>query len=365
MLRKNYITKCILTLCLLLVYSISYADHTHETQIVKKILPSVVEVASYKNEQNTPGQMPMFPPPLPGMQKPKPNDPKGQPTHMGSGFVISSDGYIVTNAHVINNIIDGGKAIITFKNDDRYDADLINYDEESDIALLKIIDVEPGKTFPYVRWGDTPELGEKVIAIGSPMNQSFTVTFGNVSFLNRFVPSSPSFVPFIQTDAAINPGNSGGPLFNVNGELVGINTMIISPSAGRGQAGSVGIGFAIDGNYAQTVIKLLKTGNKIERPFLGVSYRPVKKEELDFSRYNKKSAFIMDVVPDSPAFGVFKRGDIILQLNAKNVDWRMLASQIKSSIIGSTAKFNVLRDKLMIQLEVILRPKQEKPVRNQ
>jgi len=360
---KSQITKYLLTLCLVLVYSISHADHTHETQIVKKILPSVVEVIALKTEETTPGQMPMFPPPIPGLpQAPQQRQPKQEPTHMGSGFVISSDGYVVTNAHVINNIIDGGKAVIKFKNDEEYEANLVNYDEESDIALLKINNAEVGKVFPAASWGITPELGEQAIAIGSPMNQSFTVTFGHVSYLNRFVPSSPSFVPFIQTDAAINPGNSGGPLFNINGELIGINTMIISLTTSRGQAGSVGIGFAIDGNYAQTVIELLKTGQKIQRPFLGVSYRPVKKEELDFTRYNKKSAFIMDVVPDSPAFGIFKSGDIVLQLNAEDVDWRMLASQIKSSIIGSTAHFKVLRDKLLIQLEVILRPKSENPL---
>ena len=277
-------------------------------------------------------------------------DPKQDPQHLGSGFVISSDGYILTNAHVVNNIFDGGIIRIVFYDDNSYEAKLINYDEQSDIALLKITNAEFGKVFDFVTWGETPELGDDVIAIGSPMGQSFTVTFGNVSSLNRFVPNAPPFVPFIQTDAAINPGNSGGPLFNSHGELVGINTMIITDGGGKG---SVGIGFAIDGDYVQKTVEQLYSGNKIERPYMGIMFRPVTKEDMTNSVYPYMfgfGAYVEEIVPDSPAAGILKVGDIIMYMDGERIKWRLLATKVKSKKIGSEARLIIIRDGMEVPL---------------
>ena len=216
--KKNII--CYIILTLFLVVPNAFADHTYKTSIVEKIMPSVVEVHAEKNmnsnqfnqpEQQRRGGFKFRQKPN---QRPMPDgnrgDPKLEPDHLGSGFVISEGGLVITNAHVVSNCFTDCKRItVVFQNDIAEEATLINYDEDSDIALLQI---SSNKKFPYLKWGNKPELGEDVIAIGSPMNQSFTVTFGNVSALDRFVPNAASFVPFIQTDTAMNPGNSGGPL---------------------------------------------------------------------------------------------------------------------------------------------------------
>tara|TARA_B110000467_G_C18308220_1_gene476175 strand:+ start:837 stop:1877 length:1041 start_codon:yes stop_codon:yes gene_type:complete len=336
----------------------TYADHSYKTSIVKKVLPSVVEVHSERNmnpdkQLRTPDKSGFqFRNP---QQRPEPRgqrreNPKEDPTHLGSGFIISSDGYVITNAHVINNCFNNcAKITIIFQDDVAYEATLINYDEESDIALLKIIN-PLSIEFPYLIWGAKPELGEDTIAIGSPMSQSFTVTFGNVSSLDRFVPKAASFVPFIQTDAAINPGNSGGPLFNTRGELIGINTMIIT---GSGGVGSIGIGFAIDGTYAQAVIEQLKTGEKIVRPYLGIMYRPLNKDDVDNFK-NGYGAYIQEVVRDSPAFGILKEGDIVLTLDGKSIKWRMLATIVKTKRLGDIIKLEILRDEMIVPIEMTL-----------
>jgi serine protease Do len=282
-------------------------------------------------------------------------NPRQDPQHVGSGFVISSDGYVLTNAHVVNNIFDGGKIIVIFQSDKSYEADLINYDEESDIALLKINNAEHGKVFEYLEWGKTPELGQDVIAIGSPMGQSFTVTFGNVSSLNRFVPKSAPFVPYIQTDASINPGNSGGPLLDSHGDVVGINTMIITGS-GSSAPGSVGLGFAIDGDYVQKTVEQLKalpTGQRIQRPYMGIVFRPVTKEDygkLDNLYEFGYGAYIREIVSGSPAEGILKVGDIISRVDSKPIKWKLLATKVKSKKIGEKIYFIVIRNGMVVPL---------------
>jgi serine protease Do len=356
--KKNIL--CFFILFLLLGISSAQADHTYKTSIVKRVLSAVVEIHT---ERGNSGADQMRPQDSGGFQfrnKPqrdsrnrpqeRPN-PKQDPTHLGSGFVISSDGYILTNAHVVNNIFDGGKIKIIFNDDKAYEASLVNYDEDSDIALLKINNAEFDKVFEYVKWGETPELGDDVIAIGSPMGQSFTVTFGNVSSLNRFIPNSQPFVPYIQTDAAINPGNSGGPLFNSSGEVVGINTMILT--GGSGSKGNVGIGFAIDGDYVQSTVEQLMTGEKITRPYMGIVFRPVTIEDMENFEYGY-GAYIEEIVPDSPANGILKVGDIILSIDGEKVKWRLLATKVKSKKIGDIAQFIILRDRMEIPLTFVM-----------
>jgi len=355
--KKNIL--CFFILFLLLGVTAVQADHTYKTSIVKKILPAVVEVHSERSNIGS-GQM-QRPQERGGFKfRNQPNEqqdprngqrnenPKDDPTHLGSGFVISSDGFVITNAHVINNIFDGGTLTIVFHDDVSHEATLINYDEESDIALLKIVN-PLGIEFPFLTWGDKPELGEDTIAIGSPMSQSFTVTFGVVSALDRFIPKAASFVPFIQTDAAINPGNSGGPLFNVKGELIGINTMIITAD-GRG---SIGIGFAIDGTYAELIIQKLKSGKKIVRPYLGIMYRPLEKGDLDNFKHGY-GVYLQEIVKDSPAFGVLKEDDIILKLDNESIKWKMFAMKVKTRNLGDVIHLEILRDKLLIPIDMIL-----------
>ena len=341
----------------------TYAEHTYRTSVVEKILPSVVEVMSERdmeggssfsnNESRGDGfqfrnQQPRNPnvPPQQNRQ-----DPKSEPTHMGSGFVVSSEGFIITNAHVINNCFTNCKKItVVFHDETSYDARLVNYDEDSDIALLKIMGTT--RSFPFVTWGETPELGQDVIAIGSPMGQSFTITTGIVSSLNRFIPKAASFVPFIQTDTAINPGNSGGPLFNSSGELIGINTMIITAQS----QGSIGLGFAIDGDYAQSVINKLYSGEQIVRPYLGIVYRPLTSDDLENFRHGY-GVLIEEVIVDSPSFGILMEGDIILKLDDKDVKWRMLASIIKMKDVGEVVKLIILRDGMLVPIDMTLRTK--------
>jgi len=360
---KKNILCFFISFLLLGISTVVNADHTYKTSIVKKVLPAVVEIHTEKGKMSA-GMQPQkrggFKFRQPQGQQPQGRmNPKQDPQHVGSGFVISSDGYILTNAHVINNIFTGGKVIVIFQNDKSYEADLINYDEESDIALLKINNAEHGKVFEYLEWGETPELGQDVIAIGSPMGQSFTVTFGNVSSLNRFVPKSAPFVPYIQTDASINPGNSGGPLLNSAGHVVGINTMIITGS-GSSAPGSVGLGFAIDGDYVQKTVEQLKalpTGQRIQRPYMGIVFRPVTKEDygkLDNLYEFGYGAYIREIVPGSPAEGILKVGDIINRVDAKPIKWKLLATKVKSKKIGDTTYFIVIRNGMVVPITFIM-----------
>jgi len=354
---KKNILCFFISFLLLGVSTIVNADHTYKTSIVKKVLPAVVEIHAERGNVSAemqPQERGGFKFRQPQGQQPQGRkNPKQDSQHVGSGFVISSDGYVLTNAHVVNNIFTGGKVIVIFQNDKSYEADLVNYDEDSDIALLKINNAEHDKVFEYLEWGETPELGQEVIAIGSPMGQSFTVTFGNVSSLNRFIPKSAPFVPYIQTDAAINPGNSGGPLMDSHGHVVGINTMIITGSESRG---SVGLGFAIDGDYVQKTVKQLKalpTGQKIQRPYMGIVFRPTTKEDygkLDHLYEFGNGAYIQEIVPGSPAEGILRVGDIINKIDGKSIKWKMLATKVKSKNIGDETYLIVIRDGMMVPI---------------
>ena len=222
--------------------------------IIDRVMPSVVTIISEthvatnlspKQRFRKPGE-PMIP------------EPNNNAFQSGTGFVIEENGIVVTNYHVVANIIDksNSKLRVLFSNDSIYEAKIFNYDKTSDIAVLKIVNDE-NKKFPAVTWGDRPKLGGHAIIIGSPIGLDFSVSFGIISAVDRIIPkASPPFVPYVQTDAAMNRGNSGGPLFDASGEVIGINTLILTPSSGTDN-GSVGLGFAIDGQYAQEIIKRL------------------------------------------------------------------------------------------------------------
>ena len=329
-----------LTLFLLFTTQITFANHTHTTKVIEKIMPAVVEVISEQHKDPVKKGFEM---------RKKGKRQQSNPFLSGSGFIISADGYVITNAHVVNNVFNGNGIIhVIFENGEKYEVDLVNYDEDSDIALLKI--KENQIQFPFLVWGSTPEVGEKTIAIGSPMNLSFSATFGNVSALDRFIPNAPAFVSFIQTDAAVNPGNSGGPLFNEQGEVIGINTIIMTSGPNKG---SIGLGFAIDGTYAQKIITRLKTGEKIIRPFVGVTYRPV--ERKDTKHYKAGiGAYIEGVILKGPADNILEVGDIILEIGGEEIKYKMLATEISTKIPHTNVIFTVIRNDKKILLIVKL-----------
>ena len=224
-----------------------------------------------------------------GMPMPQPHPHKGQA--LGSGFIISSDGYVVTNNHVVENstevtlTLEGGKAV---------PAKIIGVDKKTDLALLKI--TEAG-TYPYVQFSDTmPRVGDWVIAVGNPFGLGGTVTAGIVSARGRDIGSGP-YDDYLQIDAAVNRGNSGGPTFNAKGEVVGVNTAIYSPSGG-----SVGIGFAIPSEVAKDVIVALKDKGSVTRGYIGVQIQPVTQEIAEsLGLKSTHGALVAQTQPNTPA----------------------------------------------------------------
>ena len=253
---------------------------------------------------------------------------------LGSGFIFSEDGYIVTNNHVVERATD---IEVILQNGDSYPAEIIGTDPKSDLALLKI---EPETKLPAVRFGnsDNLEIGDWVLAIGNPFGLGHTVTSGIISAKGRSLGLG-SYDDFVQTDAAINPGNSGGPLFNYDGELVGVNTAII--------AGGQGIGFAIPVNMAKNVVSQLRNSGKVVRGWIGVYVQQVTPEiaeSLDLG--NDEGALVADVTEDGPAdkAGV-KRGDIIVEVNGNKIDEMPdLPKLVASYSPGTKTKLKVLRD---------------------
>lgn len=229
---------------------------------------------------------------------------------LGSGFIVSEDGYVVTNHHVV----DGADEIIVNLSDRReLPARIIGTDKRSDLALLKI----NGENLPAVTLGssDSLEVGEWVIAIGSPFGFDHSVTAGIVSAKERNLPSE-SYIPFIQSDVAINPGNSGGPLFNLKGEVVGINSQIYSRTGGF-----MGLSFSIPVDVAKNVIDQLKNTGEVRRGWLGVYIQEVSRElATTFGLDSPTGALVAQVMTEGPADGVLKPGDIILEFAGKAVD---------------------------------------------
>ncbi len=249
--------------------------------------------------------------PMPGMPRGQmpPQDYKSQ--SLGSGFIISGDGYILTNAHVVN---EADEVIVKLSDRREFKAKIIGADRRTDIALLKI----DAAGLPKVSIGDPNQLkvGEWVAAIGSPFGLQNTMTAGIVSAKGRALPQE-NFVPFIQTDVAINPGNSGGPLFNLKGEVVGINSQIYSRSGG-----SMGLSFAIPIDVAVDISNQLKAGGKISRGWLGVSIQEMTKELADsFGMKNSNGALVAGVEKNGPADkGDVQAGDVILKLDGKTIN---------------------------------------------
>ncbi|MBI5004847.1 MAG: trypsin-like peptidase domain-containing protein [Candidatus Lloydbacteria bacterium] len=241
----------------------------------------------------------------------QPEQPRSGPSS-GSGFIISADGYIVTNNHVV----EGAAKISVFVGKKEYPAKTIGTDPETDIALIKI----EGASFPSLSMGDsdTLEVGEPVMAIGSPFGLSGSVTTGIVSAKNRRQVSGDVYDNYIQTDASINPGNSGGPLIDTNGKVIGMNTAILS---GRGGEGNVGIGFAVPSNLIKEIIASLKESGSVTRGWFGIVFQPLTKELSQMLKLESDSgALVKEVVSGGPAEkGGIKREDVIVSFNGKEV----------------------------------------------
>jgi serine protease Do len=247
----------------------------------------------------------------------------------GSGFIISPDGYVVTNNHVVENATE---VTLTMDDGKTVPATVVGTDKKTDLALLKI--KEPG-TYPYVEFSKaTPRVGEWVIAVGNPFGLGGTVTAGIVSARGRDIGAGP-YDDFLQIDAPVNRGNSGGPTFNAQGKVVGVNTAIFSPSGG-----SVGIGFAIPAEVAQNVIDELKDKGSVARGWIGVQIQPVTSEIAEsLGLKSNKGALVADAQPNSPAKSAgIKSGDVILGVNGEMIEGpRELARKVASLGPGKTA----------------------------
>jgi len=288
------------------------------TQLIEQHSPAVVKITAVSKGEvaQEPQQLPPNMEGLPDIfrelleRRQMPRD-RGS---LGSGFIISSDGYVLTNDHVVDQM----DSITVILNDQReYTAKLIGSDERSDLALLKV----DAKDLPTLKLAtdETLKVGQWVIAIGSPFGLDYSASAGIVSAIGRSIPSARSesnYVPFIQTDVAINPGNSGGPLFNMDGEVVGINSQIYSPSGG-----SVGLSFAIPSSLAIDVVAQLKDKGRVDRGWLGVMIQDVDKDLASSLGMNKPiGALISELDSEGPAAkSGLKAGDLIIKFNGNEV----------------------------------------------
>ena len=289
-----------------------------------------------------------------GQREERPKIVQGQ----GSGFVVSSDGYVVTNNHVIDGAT---KILITFDNDDtKYEAKLIGTDPRTDVALLKI---ESNKTFPAVTFSKkSPRVGDWALAVGNPFGLGGTVTAGIVSALARDIGSGP--YDYMQIDAAVNRGNSGGPTFNLDGEVIGVNTAIFSPSGGN-----VGIAFDIPAKTVAEVVTQLKATGTVKRGWLGVKIQNVDEDTAASLGLNEaRGALVSDVTPNGPAAAAgIKTQDAILQVNdAKVADSRDLARKIAELSPDSPVNIKVWRNnsEKVINVKLGLFPKNAEALMN-
>ncbi|NNE51985.1 MAG: Do family serine endopeptidase [Sulfitobacter sp.] len=254
---------------------------------------------------------------------------------LGSGFVISEDGFVVTNNHVIEG---ADEITIEFFSGEELKAEVIGTDPNTDIALLKVNAEEP---LPFVTFGDSDiaRVGDWVIAMGNPLGQGFSVSAGIVSARNRAL--SGTYDDYIQTDAAINRGNSGGPLFNMDGEVIGVNTAILSPNGG-----SIGIGFSMASNVVTRVVDQLKEFGETRRGWLGVRIQDVTEDVADAMGLEEAAGALITDVPEGPAKEAgLETGDVILSFDGVDVaDTRGLVRQVGNSPVGASVRVTVMRE---------------------
>lgn len=346
-----------------IVSMLSFADVRGDQEgfisVAENVMPSVVNISTEKTitKRYTDPFESFFNDPFFGgnmNQQRRGRDIKQKATSLGSGFVISEDGYIITNYHVI---ADADKIEIKFADKTTYKAKVVGSDPDTDIALLKI----DGKNekFKKAELGDSDniKIGQWAIALGNPYGLNNTMTVGIVSAKGRSGMGLETYENFIQTDASINPGNSGGALVDIDGKVIGVNTAILSQTGGN-----VGIGFAIPINMVKNIVKNLKDEGSVTRGFLGVMLQQVDKTMANkFGMKKPKGALISDIVKDSPAEKAgIKRGDIILSFDGKEIeDVNDAINKVSNSEVGKDIKIKILRDKKEIELTVKLVNKKE------
>lgn len=338
--------KQLLCFCLLFISAQAMSQLPDFIDLVEQASPAVVNISTTQKTQGRFGGNMEIPQGVPDIFRHffgVPQTPRGNPrgnsqerASLGSGFIVSKDGYILTNNHVI----DGADQIFVRLNDRReLEAQLIGDDPSSDLALLKV----EATNLPIVEIGNSEKLkvGEWVVAIGSPFGFDYSVTAGIVSAKGRSLPNE-NYVPFIQTDVAINPGNSGGPLFNLDGEVVGINSQIYTRSGGF-----MGLSFAIPMNVAMEVVAQLKENGVVSRGWLGVAIQEVDKNLAEsFGLKKAAGALVSQVVQNGPAASAgMQSGDIITEFNGKEVvlssDLPHLVGRVRP---GSKASLKVIRN---------------------
>ncbi|MDA9599041.1 DegQ family serine endoprotease [bacterium] len=326
------------------VISPAYAQLPNFADLVEDVSPAVVKINTVikgpkqSAQQNFQGQLPEIFRELLEQRNRQQQQPR-QARSMGSGFVISEDGYLLTNHHVIDQ---ADEIQVLFSDRREYSAVVIGSDRRSDLALLKI----EANDLPTVKFAEADQLrtGEWVLAIGSPFGLDYSVTAGIVSAIGRSIPTEKgeNYVPFIQTDVAINPGNSGGPLFNLEGEVVGINSQIYSRSGG-----SIGLSFSIPTSVALSVVDQLKKNGKVQRGWLGVVMQDIDKALAESLELGKpQGALINAVEPDGPAdkAGIVP-GDVIVRFDGQGiVESGDLPHVVGSIAPGSKAKVEVYRE---------------------
>ena len=322
----------------------SFAD------LAEKLMPSVVNISTTQTVKTTTNQFPFqFPPgsPFGEMFKDFERPTERKASSLGSGFIIEDNGTVITNNHVIANAED----ILIRVGDKEYKAKVIGADPYMDLAVLKMTTNEK---FKPVSFGDSNKarVGDWVVAIGNPFGLGGTVTSGIISARNRQIGLT-RYEDFIQTDASINQGNSGGPLFNLKGEVIGVNTAIIAP----GQSGSIGIGFAIPSNAASNVIDQLIKFGETKRGWLGVRIQEVTKEIADVEKLKKpEGALVASVGQNSPADKAgIKAGDIILEFDGKKINtMKKLPNVVASTEVGKSVELKIWRNKKLISKRLTL-----------
>ena len=314
------------------------------SEIVKAVSPSVVNISTTRTVQSPPTLEDLFEflPPYGNSQ-----GKKWKEMSMGSGVIVSNDGYVLTNYHVVEQADD---IRVTLYNRRTFKASIIGADSKTDLAVIKI-DV---KDLPVAPWSDSDQLqvGDFVLAIGNPYGLTHTVTMGIISAVGRADVGIADYEDFIQTDAAINPGNSGGPLVNIKGEIIGINTAIFSRTGGY-----QGIGFAVPSNMARIIKDSLIKEGKVVRGWIGIMVQDLTAELAE--RFNLKEPYgviITDVTKQSPAYsGGLKRGDIILEYDGKQVtESAILKNLVAQSKVGSVVNLKIFRDGQVYTISVTI-----------
>ena len=344
--------------CGLLVSGLAAAAELPDfTELVKKSSPAVVNISTTQKVERSRPELP------PGLEIPKEgpwqdffrhffgNPEEGGPRQrearsLGSGVVISEDGYILTNGHVVE---EADEIVVRFRDRKEFQAELIGVDPRSDVALIKV----DAEGLPTAKIGDMSgvEVGQWVAAIGSPFGFDQSVSVGVVSALGRSLPSE-TYVPFIQSDVAINPGNSGGPLFNLDGEVIGINSQIFSRTGGY-----MGLSFAIPVDVAMNVVEQLKEKGYVSRGWLGVLIQDVTRDLAEsFGMKKPAGALVAKVVPDSPAEDSgLQVGDVIIRFNGERVHSSSdLPPLVGQTGVGSDANVEIIREGNRKDLEVTI-----------